>query len=90
MSDLKDANLNAKPDNQATARSEVTIDNNRKSVSFEDPNAFHLRTVAIAGVGFLIDAYDKFVIGMVNPMVYEVYYPSPFKGGLVIGVVEIV
>ena len=39
-------------------------------------NKFDVRTVLIAGVGFLIDAYDIFVIGMVIAMVYEVYYPG--------------
>jgi hypothetical protein len=32
---------------------------------------FHLRAVIVAGVGFLTDAYDLFVISLVIPMIYQ-------------------
>ena len=38
---------------------------------------FHLRSVLVAGAGFFTDAYDLFVIALVIPMIYQVYYPQP-------------
>lgn len=49
-------------------------------LTMQKKQGFHWQTVLIAGIGFAIDAYDIFVIGMVLPMVYEVYYPNPVAG----------
>lgn len=44
----------------------------------------HLKIMIIAGIGFLSDSYDVFVIGLALPMLYRVYFPpegnNPFEG----------
>jgi len=48
-------------------------------VLFRSDNAkfgwFHLKAVLISGSGFFADAYDIFIISLVLPMIYRVYYP---------------
>ena len=62
---------------------EFECENNQKEANNQPPNSFNesTKTLLIAGIGFLLDAYDIFVIGMVLPMVYQVYFPSS-TGGL--------
>ncbi len=45
-----------------------------------------VKTILISGVGFMTDAYDLFIIGIVTPMIALVYYNGhidPLADGLV-------
>lgn len=49
---------------------------------------FHVKSVLIAGTGFLTDAYDLFIINLVVPMVAYAYYDGhidPAMEGMVKG-----
>lgn len=38
---------------------------------------YHVRAIAVAGIGFFTDAYDIFAIGIVTTMLGMVYYQDP-------------
>lgn len=46
----------------------------------EEPPRFTfamLKTIMVSGVGFMTDAYDLFIIGIITPMIAIVYYKGP-------------
>src|SRR5690349_10811031 len=43
-----------------------------------EQSQFDWKTLIVAGVGFSIDAFDLFIVGIILPMVYEVYYTADF------------
>lgn len=41
---------------------------------------YHVRAIAVAGIGFFTDAYDIFAIGLVTSMLGVVYWQDSGKG----------
>ncbi|KAJ3270387.1 phosphate transporter [Terramyces sp. JEL0728] len=53
---------------------ELDIGNDAETIGNND--RFDIPTVLLAGTGFMIDAYDIFVISILLPLIYQTYYPS--------------
>ncbi|KAJ3310297.1 phosphate transporter [Boothiomyces sp. JEL0838] len=53
---------------------EQDIENFHETSSLKE--GFDIPTVLLAGTGFMIDAYDIFVISILLPLIYQTYYPS--------------
>ncbi|KAJ3320339.1 phosphate transporter [Boothiomyces sp. JEL0866] len=60
--------------NDKLLATEQDIENDAESINVKE--GFDIATVLLAGTGFMIDAYDIFVISILLPLIYQTYYPS--------------